>query len=98
MPGTDVRHSQDVEVKYGVHPAGEQRARWVTADVRTGLHLLISGRFRIELPGRSVLLARPGDYLVIRGVGHTWRAEEDSILLTVRWPSVPGYAVSAPPP
>jgi hypothetical protein len=43
-----------------------------------------------------VLLARQGDYLVFHATAHTWRAEEESVVVTVRWPSVPGYAV--PPP
>ncbi|WP_336207965.1 hypothetical protein [Nonomuraea sp. LPB2021202275-12-8] len=57
--------------------------------------ILISGRFRVELPDRSVLLAERGDY-VVRGAGvdHSWRAEEESVVMTVRWPSVAGYRVS----
>jgi hypothetical protein len=53
----------------------------------------VSGRFRIELPGRDVLLATAGDYVVFRGVDHSWLAEEESVVLGVRWPSVAGYAV-----
>lgn len=30
-----------------------------------------------------------------RGVDHSWGAEEESVVLTVRRPSVPGYAVDA---
>lgn len=98
-PAGDTRHSPDVEVKWGVHPAGERRAAWVRGERRTALLVLISGRFRVELPGRSVLLERRGDYVVWgRGVDHSWRAEEDSVVLTVRWPSVPGYAVSPEAP
>jgi hypothetical protein len=93
MPEGDVRRSDDVEIKWGVHPPGDERAQWVTTEVRTSLHVLLSGRFRIEVPGRSVLLARPGDYVVLHGLSHSWRAEEQSLLLSVRWPSVPGYAV-----
>jgi hypothetical protein len=55
--------------------------------------LLISGKFRVELPERSVLLAKQGDYVVFHGVDHSWHAEKDSVVLTVRWPSIPGYAV-----
>lgn len=88
----DPRHSEDVEIKWGVHAAGEERAAWVEAEERTALLVLISGRFRVELPGRSVLLERQGDYVLWgRGVGHSWLAEEESVVLTVRWPSVPGY-------
>lgn len=93
-PVDDVRHSTDVEIKWGVHPPGDERAEWVTGERRTALLMLISGRFRVELPGRSVLLSKQGDYVVWgRGVDHSWYAEQESVVLTVRWPSVPGYAV-----
>lgn len=83
-----------MEIKWGVHPSGDQRAQWVRGEERTALLVLISGRFRVELPGRSVLLERQGDYVVWgHGVDHSWVAEEESVVLTVRWPSVPGYAV-----
>ncbi|MFF3561312.1 signal peptidase I [Streptomyces sp. NPDC002574] len=85
----DPRHSTDVEIKWGVHPKRDQRAAWVR-----GLLVLVSGRFRVELPGRSVVLAEQGDYVVWgRGTDHSWHAEEESVVLTVRRPSVPGYGV-----
>ncbi|MEV7419894.1 signal peptidase I [Streptomyces sp. NPDC089919] len=92
-PG-DPRRSEDVEIKWGVHPRGERRARWVRGEHRTALQVLVSGRFRLEFPGRSVVLAEQGDYVVWgKGVDHSWEAEEDSVVLTVRWPSVAGYQV-----
>ncbi|MFD0312767.1 signal peptidase I [Streptomyces flavalbus] len=91
----DPRHSDAVEIKWGTHPKGDTRAEWVRGECRTALLVLISGRFRVELPHRSVLLAEQGDYVVWgEGVDHSWFAEEESVVLTVRWPSVPGYAVS----
>lgn len=96
-PG-DARHSEDVEIKWGVHPKGEERAQWVRGESRTALQVLISGRFRLEFPGRSVVLAEQGDYVVWgRGVDHSWCAEEDSVVLTVRWPSLPGYRTDEEP-
>ncbi|MFI6339000.1 signal peptidase I [Streptomyces sp. NPDC050535] len=90
----DPRHSDAVEVKWGVHPRGEQRAQWVQGEVRTALLVLITGRFRMEFPGRSVLLERQGDYVVWgQGVDHSWFAEDDSVVMTLRWPSVSGYAI-----
>jgi hypothetical protein len=90
----DPRRSEVVEIKWGVHPRGDGRARWVEGEERTALLVLIRGRFRVELPGRRVVLAQQGDYVVWgRGVDHSWFAEEASVVLTVRWPSVPGYAV-----
>jgi hypothetical protein len=89
----DPRHSEDVEIKWGVHPRGRRRAEWVQKEQRTALAVLISGRFRLEFPDRSVVLEKQGDYVVWgRGVGHSWVAEEESVMLVVRWPSVPGYA------
>ena len=76
------------------HPSpGDRRAQWVTGEKRTTVLILISGRFRVELPERDVLLARQGDYVVFHGIGHSWHAEEESVVMAVRWPSVPGYAV-----
>ena len=93
-PAGDPRHSTDVEIKWGRHPKGDRRARWVTGEERTALLILISGRFHVELPDRTVVLTDPGDYIVWgRGVDHSWQAEEESVVLTVRWPSIPGYKV-----
>ncbi|MBZ6249666.1 signal peptidase I [Streptomyces olivaceus] len=91
----DPRHSDAVEVKWGVHPRGERRAQWVEGEVRTALLVLVSGRFRMEFPRRSVLLERQGDYVVWgRGVDHSWFAEDDSVVMTLRWPSVTGYTLT----
>ncbi len=94
MPAGDPRRSADVEVKWGVHPLGEGRAEWVTGERRTALIVLVSGRFRVDFPDRSVALANQGDYVVFQGISHSWMAEEESVIVGVRWPSVPGYAVS----
>jgi hypothetical protein len=97
-PPGDVRHSDDVEIKWGVHEPGDQRSQWVAEERRSALVLLISGRFRVDLPGRSVLLAKQGDYVLFHGENHSWQAEEASVVLSVRWPSVPGYAAPGPVP
>ncbi|MEV0907001.1 signal peptidase I [Streptomyces hokutonensis] len=91
----DPRHTDAVEVKWGIHPQGDERLEWVRGDERTALLVLVSGRFRVEFPERSVLLEKQGDYVVWGpGVDHSWFAEEESVLVTVRWPSVSGYAVA----
>jgi len=93
MPPGDIRHSADVEIKWGAHPRGDQRAQWVCGETRTALIVLVNGRFRIEFPSRTVVLAERGDYVVFDGVDHSWFAEEESFVLGIRWPSVAGYAV-----
>lgn len=90
MDDDDVRRSQDVEIKWGVHAGGEARAEWQGDEHRTTVLLLIRGRFRIELSVDSFVLEHEGDYAMWgAGVGHSWRAEEDSVVVTIRWPSKP---------
>jgi len=90
IPDGDVRHSSEVEIKWGEHHAGEQRESWQGDEARTTVLLLIEGRFRIDLSVATHVLTRPGDYAMWGpGIGHSWQAEKDSVVLTIRWPSVP---------
>jgi hypothetical protein len=87
-PAQGVRSSKDVEVKWGIHPAGDKRAAWTADDQRTTLTLLVEGSFRIDLTETSVTLDKQGDYLLWGpGIDHTWEALSDSIVMTIRWPS-----------
>lgn len=96
VPADELLHTDDVEVKWGVHPAGDRRAAWATDERRTALLVLIRGAFNIELRDRTVVLREPGDYVVWGpGEDHSWRAlEADTTVLTVRWPSLPGWRLS----
>ena len=90
LPEGDLRQSNDVEVKWRVHRGGEERAERVADEHRTTVVLLVRGRFRVDLDPGPVVLRHPGDYVMWGpGVGHSWRAEEDSVVVTVRWPSKP---------
>ncbi|MEV6634528.1 signal peptidase I [Actinoplanes sp. NPDC051470] len=93
MPEGELRHSRDVEVKWGVHPPGDRRAAWAVGETRTALLVLIRGAFDIELRDRTVVLRDPGDYVVWGpGEDHSWRAgDQETVVLTVRWPSLPGW-------
>jgi hypothetical protein len=85
-----IRTSDAVEVKWGIHPAGEGRDTWATDEQRTTLLILVRGRFRLDLSVGSVTLEKEGDYALWgSGIDHCWQAEEDSIVITVRWPSIP---------
>lgn len=87
-PAKGVRSSKDVEVKWGMHPAGDRRSEWTADDQRTALVLLVQGSFRVDLTEASVTLARQGDYVVWGpGIDHSWEAISDSIVVAVRWPS-----------
>ncbi len=94
--GTDagLRSTAEIEVKWGVHAAGEARSEWSIAGEAQTLSILISGRFRLQFVGRDCVLSQPGDYVLwAAGVPHGWTAEEASTILTIRWPSKPGDSV-----
>ena len=51
--------------------------------------LLVEGRFRFDFSVGVVLLEHPGDYVAwAPGIDHSWTAETDSIVITIRWPSL----------
>jgi quercetin dioxygenase-like cupin family protein len=89
-PDGGVRTTDAVEVKWGIHPAGQRRPEWTADDQRTTLLIHVKGRFRLDLSVGSVTLEREGDYVTWGpGIDHSWHAEEDSVVVTVRWPSLP---------
>jgi quercetin dioxygenase-like cupin family protein len=80
--------SKDVEIKSGIHPSGEERNDWQTDEHRTTVLLLVSGQFRVNLSVDTYLLQNTGDYAMWGpGIDHSWRAETDSVVITIRWPS-----------
>lgn len=53
--------------------------------------LLVSGRFRLDLTIGSTMLERQGDYVVSGpGTDHSWQAEQDSVVITIRSPLMSG--------
>lgn len=81
-----IRHSEKLEVKYGVHLKGESRSDWVTGEQRTSLFILQTGRLAMNFRDRDVILEQPGDYVMWGpDTDHRWEALDDSIGITVRW-------------
>ena len=92
IPGADhPLTTTDVEVQWANLPAGTRRAEWgYNAQAHT-LAILVRGSFHLHFPQREVRLEREGDYVLWEpGVPHYWEAEEDTLIFTVRWPSLPG--------
>lgn len=83
-PGSPL-HADAVEVKWDDLAAGQTRAQWGSSDLWS-LSVLVRGRFRLHFADRVHLLAREGDFVRWGpGVLHWWEAEDDSLVLTVRW-------------
>ncbi|WOD40270.1 hypothetical protein [Nodosilinea sp. E11] len=85
-PSDSPRSTAALEVKWGVHQAGDRRSEWTEPADTTTLSILVSGRFCLQFPEGDILLAAQGDYVLwLPGVAHCWWAEKDSVVVTVRW-------------
>ena len=89
-----LRHSKDVELKWAFHKKGESNNGFVANRTATTISILIRGKFRItfrtDMETTDALLEKDGDYALWPPyVEHDWVADEDSVILTVRWPSLP---------
>ncbi|MGC5022474.1 signal peptidase I [Micromonospora sp. DT47] len=88
--GTGIRRTDRVELKWGVHRAGERREEVSDCAGFGSAAVLVTGSFVMEFPTKSrhVLLSRTGDYVIYGpGVSHSWHALTGSTVLTVRWPA-----------
>lgn len=95
-PAQGLRYTNNVEVKWGVHSSNEKRPFPDSSQVATTLTLLVSGAFVVDFPDldKSAFLKQAGDYVIYApGVRHSWKAIEDSVVITVRWPSVKDASV-----
>jgi quercetin dioxygenase-like cupin family protein len=69
--------------------AAEGRDGRHTDEQRTTVLLLIEGRFRLDLSVGTFVLQKEGDYAIWGpGIDHSWHAEENSVVITIRWPSL----------
>ncbi len=79
----------NVEIKWGRHKKGES-GKEPARCAGYSLAILIYGKFVTEFPDKNqeAVLEKEGDFVFHeKGVNHSWRAEEDCLLLTARWPS-----------
>jgi hypothetical protein len=84
--GNALLQSHEIEAKWGRHRAGEGRERWDKGRPTYSLSVLLDGHFVIKFADGAYELTNKGDFLLWGPhIPHTWRAEEDSTLLTIRW-------------
>lgn len=89
-PESGLKHTSEIEVKWGIHSANDERTSEGVNAEATSLSILISGLFILDFPHlqQTIQLRRTGDYAIwAPGVSHTWKALENSTILTVRWQS-----------
>ena len=89
MPDDDIRRTNDVEIKWVVLKKGDSRQEWVTAEHRTTIVILVSGKHTVDFKDSKATLSVSGDYVMWgHGTSHKWHTDEDSVIITVRWPSI----------
>jgi hypothetical protein len=88
-----LRHQTDVEIKWGLHPDGDRRSHpWANGNGTT-ISVLLRGRLHVWFhtadPPPLVTLAKEGDYVVYGpDVVHSWEAVGETLVLSIRFPSV----------
>lgn len=85
--------SNDLEIKWGLHHPGESKDSLGTNLQSKTLAILIRGKISLKFPdhNQEIVLEKEGDYVYWdRGVVHSWSVQEESLVITIRWPSIPG--------
>lgn len=88
-----LRDTDKLEVKWGIYVKGDRRTDWAHSTTKTAVSILVSGSFSFSFrspddPSRSsvVSLENEGDYVIWKeDVEHTWKASEDSVVITIKW-------------
>ena len=86
-----LRKQSDIEVMWSTLKKGDEKGKWTKSTKAPTLTILIKGKFSNIFPGSDErLLEKEGDYIIYPPeTPHTWKALEDSTMLTIRWPSAP---------
>jgi len=92
-PELGLRHQTDLEMKWGMHPDGDKRVRPWAHGRATTISVLIRGKLIVSFHAtdgaQTATLATEGDYLVYRpDVVHSWEAVGETLVLSIRFPSV----------
>lgn len=83
-----LRSTPSLEVKWSVHPAGEEKSLWRVSKSTMTLCILIKGKVSNRFPMTECILSHEGDYVIWpAGQPHRWALAEDALVLTIRWPS-----------
>jgi hypothetical protein len=79
-------HGDGIQVKWGAHPAGEERADWDGGVAEWSLCLLISGDLTLLFADGCERLSEQGDFVIwAPDTRHKWRSNSDSVIVTIRW-------------
>jgi hypothetical protein len=85
-----LQKNNSVEIKWANHPKGERHTSKAMPGNATTLGMLVHGCYKINFDnGEEVILKKEGDYAIWNpNIGHSNEALEDTLFITVRWPSL----------
>ncbi len=87
---SDLRSTHTIEVNWSRYKAGEEQPQWKMTQQAVTLCVLIKGIVFIRFPWTECILAHEGDYVIWSAdLPHRLTVVEDSLMLTIRWPSIP---------
>lgn len=90
LPEETGRRFSDVELKWSVNRKGAKNEGIAYNKVAHSMAILVRGKMQVEFTNGNISLSQIGDYALWEpGVKHSWTALEDTITLSVRWPSLP---------
>ncbi len=94
-----LRNSKDIELKWGIYKKGDDRTEWASCSNMIGMSIILQGDSMFYFRDKNnheklkeVRLKSEGDYVIWReDVEHTWKMNEDSVFITLRWLARPDH-------
>lgn len=98
-----LRHQTDVEIKWGYHPGGDTRPQAWASGHATTISVLVRGCLKVTFQTSDgpqlVTMEKEGDYVIYPPeTVHSWEAIGETIVLSVRFPSVEVWQRARPAP
>lgn len=81
------------ELQWRKLKAGEEKPALGTQKVAKTIGILVYGKFEFSFPDKNkkITIDKEGDFVFYdAGITHSWRVIEDTLLISIRWPSIPG--------
>jgi hypothetical protein len=85
--------TDDFEMQWRKLKAGEEKPALGTQKVAKTIGILVYGKFEFNFPdeNKKITLSKEGEFVFFdAGVTHSWKVHQDTLLISIRWPSIPG--------
>ncbi|MCX6729889.1 MAG: signal peptidase I [Candidatus Portnoybacteria bacterium] len=88
-PQSNLLFDEKLEIKWGEVKAGYDNGQWSKSNYAKTIAILVHGEFIMSFQNQDVVLKKEGDYVIWGpGIVHMGKAVKDTVLITLRWPSL----------